>query len=506
LEERLAAEPWRQGFEEAEETPPVSIKGQGLPKDLIGTVYRNSPGRLRIGASKYEHWFDGDGFVSALSIDGERQTAAFASRFVRTPRYVKQEQADAFARAQEGLGMASVGAWTPADNGDFFSNVFRLATNPANTSVLWWADRLLALCEGGLPYRIDPGTLETMGEDLFSNQSISESGVSFFSAHPKRDPKTGELFNIGLSISLPQAVEVYCCSARGELLQRRKVELKEFTFIHDFAITEQYIVLIMPPWVCPTDGLLQSLWEGGIARKFQWQEELGTRCVILKRSDLTTVFDETLKPSVSLYHTVNAFEDGSTVKLQIAAHIGARESVEQNFRDMYGSTWTDETRCSLKEVVLDISSGKISICSIGPSDAASFELPVIHPEFVGRKHRHVFTNSAYPSTAGFANTVERLDLEKNIVDRAIFEEGQFAGEPMIIPKQGLASPSELAAYVCTCVYDSNTNKSFFAFLDAENLAAGPVAKVHLPTHLPYSFHGDWVQGKTDVLHAAQNES
>lgn len=289
LEERLAAEPWRQGFEEAEETPPVSIKGQGLPKDLIGTVYRNSPGRLRIGASKYEHWFDGDGFVSALSIDGERQTAAFASRFVRTPRYVKQEQADAFARAQEGLGMASVGAWTPADNGEFFSNVFRLATNPANTSVLWWADRLLALCEGGLPYRIDPGTLETMGEDLFSNQSISESGVSFFSAHPKRDPKTGELFNIGLTISLPQAVEVYCCSARGELLQRCKVELKEFTFIHDFAITEQYIVLIMPPWVCPTDGLLQSLWEGGIARKFQWQEELGTRCVILKRSDLTTV-------------------------------------------------------------------------------------------------------------------------------------------------------------------------------------------------------------------------
>lgn len=54
LEERLAAEPWRQGFEEAEETPPVSIEGQGLPKDLIGTVYRNSPGRLRIGGSKYE--------------------------------------------------------------------------------------------------------------------------------------------------------------------------------------------------------------------------------------------------------------------------------------------------------------------------------------------------------------------------------------------------------------------------------------------------------------------
>lgn len=503
IEESLVADPWRRGFEAAPETHPVmleAIEGE-IPSDLVGTIYRNSAGRLRIGASEYEHWFDGDGFVSALSVDGVQQKAAFASRFVRTPLFVAQEKPGAFARAQEGLGMASVGAWTPADHGDFFSNVFRLATNPANTSVLWWGDRLLALCEGGLPYRLDPGTLETLGEDLFKDRSISESGVSFFSAHPKRDPTTGELFNIGLTISVPQAIEVYCCSATGELLQRAKVPLKEFTFVHDFAITEKYIVLIMPPWVCPVDGLLQSLWEGGLGRKFGWQEELGTRCVLLKRSDLSTVFDETLMPPVSLYHTVNAFEEDDTVKLQIAAHIGPREHVEKHFRDMYRSNWTDETRCSLKEVTLDISLGRISIRSVGPSDAASFELPTIHPAFIGRTHRHVFTNSAYPSTAGFANTVERLDLQKNLVDRAVFEEGQFTGEPMVIPKE--SAKDELSAYVCTCVYDANSNKSFFAFFDAAHLSAGPVAKVHLPTHLPYSFHGEWVQGKVDVLHVAQ---
>ena len=290
IEDALVADPWRQGFEAAPETHPVILEAiDGIPSDLVGTIYRNSAGRLRIGASEYEHWFDGDGFVSALSVDGVQQKAAFASRFVRTPRLLAQEKPGALARAQEGLGMASVGAWTPADNGSFFSNVFRLATNPANTSVLWWGDRLLALCEGGLPYRLDPGTLETLGEDLFKDRSISQSGVSFFSAHPKRDPNTGELFNIGLTISVPQAIEVYCCSAAGELLQRAKVPLKEFSFVHDFAITEKYIVLIMPPWVCPVDGLLQSLWEGGLGRKFQWQEELGTRCVPLKRSDLSTV-------------------------------------------------------------------------------------------------------------------------------------------------------------------------------------------------------------------------
>eukprot|EP00913_Durusdinium_trenchii_P032190 g30142.t1 len=279
-------------------------------------------------------------------------------------------------------------------------------------------------------------TLETLGEALFTSPELSESGVFFFSAHPKRDASSGELFNIGITLGMPLSLEVYCCSAAGELRQRSKVPLKELTFVHDFAITEKYIVLILPPWVCPVEGVLQSLWEGGLGSKFQWQEDLGTRCVLLRRSDLSTVFDETLKPPVSLYHTVNAFDQGEAVVLQVAAHNGSREEVERNFQDMYRSTWTDETRCCLKELVLDISAGQISVSSVGPAEAASFELPTIHPAFVGRKHRHVFTNSAFPSTAGFANSIERLDLEKNLLDRARFDAGQFAGEPMILPKTG----------------------------------------------------------------------
>ena len=343
LEETFAAEPWKRGFEAGEEVKPlcldVKVLASASTKDLFGTIYRNSAGRLRIGASRYSHWFDGDGFVSALSIDGERQKAAFASRFVRTPRFQVQEEPEALSKTMAGLGIATGGAWTPAANGDVFSNLLRIPTNPANTSVLWWGDRLLALCEGGLPYRLDPGTLETLGEELFKSSTISQQlaalGVLFFSAHPKRDAQSGELFNIGLAISVPPSIQVFRCTSSGELSQRSRVPLEEFTFVHDFAITEKYIVLIMPPWVCPKEGLLQSLWEGGMGKKFRWQEDLGTRCVLLQRSDLkpaawqhifeatfrslevplilfgAKVFDATLKPAVSLYHTACASENST---------------------------------------------------------------------------------------------------------------------------------------------------------------------------------------------------
>jgi len=29
-------------------------------------------------------------------------------------------------------------------------------------------------------------------------------------------------------------------------------------------------------------------------------------------------------------------------------------------------------------------------------------------------------------------------------------------------------------------------------IDAQDLAAGPVATVHLPVRVPYGFHGSWV--------------
>ncbi|CAJ1363399.1 unnamed protein product [Effrenium voratum] len=399
--------------------------------------------------------------------------------------------------------MAGVGAWTPAANGDLWANVFRIPTNPANTSILWWGDRLLALCEGGLPFRLDPGTLESLGEELFTDIPVSQSGVSFFSAHPKRDP-SGEIFNIGLKLGVPPGLEVFRCSAGGQLLQRACVPTEGFSFVHDFAITEKYVVLILPPWSCSSAGVVQSLWDGPMARKFAWREELGTRCMLLRRDDLSVVFDEVLRPAVSLYHTVNAFDDGDVVRLQIAAHNGSREAVEKNFRDMYRAIWTPETSCSLKEVVLDVASGGIKIGPAGPKDAAPFELPNVHPDVVGRRHRHIFTNAS--STAvGFSNTVERLDLEGQVVDQASFAEDQFAGEPLLLPKKGATPGDELDAYVCTCVYDVSAHKSFYAFLDADDLAAGAKAEVHLPTHVPYSFHGEWVPGRVDLLAAAKSK-
>ena len=47
--------------------------------------------------------------------------------------------------------------------------------------------------------------------------------------------------------------------------------------------------------------------------------------------------------------------------------------------------------------------------------------------------------------------------------------------------------------LCT-VYDGNTDGSYVAILDAQNMSAAPLAKCHLKDRLPLGFHGNFAGG------------
>src|SRR5918997_6541130 len=57
------------------------IEGR-LPAGLVGTLYRNGPGKNEVGGKPYAHLFDGDGLLSQFAFDGKR--VHYRNRFVRT--------------------------------------------------------------------------------------------------------------------------------------------------------------------------------------------------------------------------------------------------------------------------------------------------------------------------------------------------------------------------------------------------------------------------------------
>lgn len=121
------------------------------------------------------------------------------------------------------------------------ANALRTPGNASNTSVVYHANRLLTLWEGGPPYRLNPVDLATIGLDSFDGR------VPVFSAHPKIDSYTGELYNFGMVYGLGNHLQIYRIARDGTLEVFPRIEMPYAVMNHDFVVTNKYLVFCFGP-------------------------------------------------------------------------------------------------------------------------------------------------------------------------------------------------------------------------------------------------------------------
>jgi all-trans-8'-apo-beta-carotenal 15,15'-oxygenase len=119
----------------------------------------------------------------------------------------------------------------------------------------------------------------------------------------------------------------------------------------------------------------------------------------------------------------------------------------------------------------------------------NFEWPRIDERLRCRSYRFAYLCAAAPGEF-FWSAVERVDLQTGGRSRYDFGAGCYCGEPVFVPRSDAAE--EGSGWVLTEVYDSQTRKSLLAVLDSERLADGPLARVMLRHHVPFSYHGWWL--------------
>ena len=141
---------------------------------------RNGYGKFKIGKEQVMHPFDGDGLVSAVTFNNG--TAWFRNRFIRTNGFVQERH------AKKILFRGAFG--TPKPGGILANFLNVKLKNTANTNIVYWANRLLALWEAGNPQQLEPASLSTIGE--YKMRGVLKDGQPF-SAHPKIDANTNRL-------------------------------------------------------------------------------------------------------------------------------------------------------------------------------------------------------------------------------------------------------------------------------------------------------------------------
>ena len=445
--------PWRmEGVAED-----LEVTGR-IPHELAGTYYRNGPNPAFEPPGRY-HWFDGDGMIHAITLADGR--AHYRNRYVLSAG-LKEERA-----AGRGLfsGLLDI---DPSEAPRF--------KNTGNTNIVWHAGRLLALMEAAFPTRMEPRTLETLGELDFDGRLAGA-----MTAHPKMDPETGEMLFFGYS-PFPPHLQYHVADREGRLVRSEVIDVAWPSMMHDFAITKDHVIFILCPLVFSFENLAKR---GGV---FSWEPERGTRLGVMPRSGGNADVKWFETEASYVFHPMNAFAEGDAIVLDVARY-GRLDFMSP--QAAANPSWRDENAARMHRWRIDLRAGGVKST---PLDDIVTEFPRVDERRLGRRHRFGYTVAREPELNDGAQpvwtAVKKYDLERGTAETRRFGAENGVGEPLFVPRGEGAAEDD--GWVLVLAYDHARNTSDFHILDARNVRGEPVAVVHLPHRVPYGFHGNWV--------------
>lgn len=449
-----------------------------VPAWLRGSYYANGPARFARGDQPYRHWLDGDGLVMALHFDGTGtgDGPRYVARFVRSAKFEREE-------AESRACFRTFGT---AFEGDELLRGVALAS-PVNVSVYPHGGRLLAFGEQGLPWELDPQTLETVGEHTFNRRL---NPISPFSAHPGFDPATGEMVNFGVSFAADRpTLNLYRISREGEVLSRQRSALPYPASIHDFGLSPRFAVFYVNPYLMEMGRFM----EGGqtVLDCLSWQPELGSILMVVDRETGETVLEVPAgregRAGYCLHH-VNAFEP-SDDRLVVDV-LELEEPVYPDYQPV-PDLFENVAPSHPVRYVIDLEAGEVVERHETPYELAA-DFPAVAPGKAGQPN-HEFWMLAISKTGRtgrkFLDRLVRIDLAAGEeADAWQPEPGRYLGnEPVVV-----GSPDGDELLVIVHELDPAERRSTMVMLDAKDLAGGPVVRLPLPGAVAPLFHACWV--------------
>lgn len=486
----LLADRYRSNTEELAFTVDPSMVTGTIPPSLHGTLLRNGPGLFEIGGKKIPQPFDGDGKVAMFAFkDG--QMPFFSTRFVRTKAFVEEQRAGRMLYR----GAFSVG--NPA--GGWFYNPFDLSVKQiANTGVVRWAGKVLALYERDLPYEMEGSDLKTVGTTDLGGAIDSP----YFSAHNRIvTSEDGSRRLVAFSSSeavMDNELVIWEFDEAGRQVERTAVVLKgaAFGFFHDVAVTEHYYVFLENSVRLNLKkfGTEYMFGKACIAECLEHREDIKSKLHLIPRGGV----DETLFPrrelecpsSMFSFHHVNAYEEGGRVVLDTCGMMDGFDfsaNMETTNVSYYES---NSGRGAYVRLVADMKTEEVKEYKLMER---ACDFPCVAPSVVGKKHTVAFV---YGSAAndedlwGPPQVVAKVTFRDDItVDQTVYNPGKdrWCQEPIFVARP--AAESEDDGWVLTIVYDSAADRSELVILDAKSM--GVEATIKLPFAMPPGLHGSF---------------
>lgn len=431
-----------------EELTLESLEVEGtIPEELDGRYIRIGPNPAAAPNPGAYHWFTGDGMVHGVRLKGGR-ALWYRNRWIRSR---------AVSRAR-GLPDA------PGPRNALSDTV--------NTNVIAHAGASWALVEaGGFPVRISE-ELETIAHDPFGG-TLGDS----FSAHPHLDPETGELHAICYSGQDPTRVRHVVVDAGGRVRRDEPVAVADGPSIHDCMITPHYVIILDLPVTFSMKRLI-----AGYAFPYAWNPDHRARVGLLPREGRGEDVIWCDVDPCYVFHPCNGFEtpDGRVI-LDVCAHTRMFET---------STMGPDSAASPFERWTIDPASRRVQREVIDP-DAQEFPRP--NEAHIGKPYRFAYTVGlpGGGAQAGFvaSSRLYKHDLERRTREVHDFGPDHMTGEFVFVASRRAAAEDD--GWLMGYVINTQTDKTDFVILRAQDISAPPQAVVRLPHRIPPGFHGNW---------------
>jgi carotenoid cleavage oxygenase len=463
-----------------------------IPEHLNGRYLRNGPNPAEEVDPATYHWFTGDGMVHGVAVsDGKARW--YRNRWVRSAPVCATLGESAPGRLDPRAGMLAVGA---------------------NTNVLAHAGKTLALIEGGVANYELTDELDTVGTCDFDGTLPGG-----YTAHPHRDPRTGELHAVSYSFTRGNTVQYSVIDTAGRARRAVDIEVSGSPMMHDFSLTDKYVVIYdlpvtfdavqalpasVPRWLrLPARLVMQSLvgrvripspiaamanrdTRRSAGLPYAWNPKYPARIGVMPREggnrDVRW-FD--IEPCY-VYHPLNAYSE-----IRNGAEVLVLDVVRYSRmfdRDRHGP---GDTLPSLDRWTINLATGAVSSeCR----DDRSQEFPRINETLLGGRHRFGYTvgiEGGFLAGSEMSTPLYKHDYATGSSTVAALDSGLLIGEMSFVPNptNGSAGAAEDDGVLMGFGYHRGRDEGQLLLLDAQTLES--IAVVHLPQRVPMGFHGNW---------------
>jgi carotenoid cleavage dioxygenase len=297
-----------------------------------------------------------------------------------------------------------------------------------------------------------------------------------FTAHPHEDPLTGELHAITYDAMTPDTIWHVAIDRTGKVLRELPIPVKHGPSIHDCAITGRFVLVFDLPVTFSMRTLL-----GGARFPYRWNPEHRARVGLVPRDGGTedVVWCE-IDPCY-VFHVANAFdrEDGKVV-VDCAVY---ETMFDGNDDGPAGQA------LGLERWVIDPAARRVERRTL---DATSQEFPRPDERYFGRAYRYAWAIGLPADDSRFLGVAAlfRHDLVTGERTAHDFGPDRIPGEFVFVPRHADAAEGE--GWMMGYVIDEASDTTDLVILDAMDMAAEPIARVHIPHRVPPGFHGNWL--------------